>query len=209
MIKPDTENIIFDLGGVIIDLNTSLSFDTLAGFIRGERSGESLLGENVQLFLDFEKGLISSGQFRQGIRELTNNPDISDAQVDEAWNRMLLDIPRQRLEVLDRLKPKYELFVLSNTNAIHVPAFNRIVERVSGKPDIGYYFKTVYFSHEIHHRKPEPAIYRHVLEDSELTAEKTLFVDDRLENIEAARALGMQVFHVSPGRDITEFFAGA
>lgn len=209
MINEGIRNIIFDLGGVIIDIDTGLSFRELSSFYSGEQSGEALLSENVELFLNYEKGLISSADFRTGIRRLTENPELSDQQIDDAWNRMLLHIPEERLGVLEKIRPQYQLFVLSNTNAIHVPAFNQIVEKVSGKSDIGHFFDKVYFSHEMQKRKPEPEIYQQVMDENQLPPEETLFIDDRRENIEAAASLGMHVFHVTPEQGIVDFFAKA
>ena len=205
----DVQSIIFDLGGVIIDIDTKRSFQRLSSFYAGDKPEESLLSEHVDLFLNFEKGLISVAEFREGIRQLTENADLSDTLIDEAWNEMLLQIPKERFQVLERIRDQYQLFVLSNTNAIHVPAFNKIVEQTSGKADIAHFFDKVYFSHEMQKRKPEPAIYQQVLYENQLLPEKTLFIDDRLENIAAASSLGMQVFHVTPDLDIVEFFASA
>jgi putative hydrolase of the HAD superfamily len=203
----DVTSIIFDLGGVIIDIDTSRSFQKLSSFYTGDKPGEDLLSENVELFLDFEKGLISSDDFRSGIRRLTENSGLSDSEIDAAWNEMLLQIPAERFRVLENIRDRYQLFVLSNTNAIHVPALNKIVEQTSGKPDIAHFFDKVYFSHEIQKRKPEPEIYRQLLDENQLTPQQTLFIDDRRENIEAASSLGMQVFHVTPEMDIVEFFS--
>lgn len=202
-------SIIFDLGGVIIDIDTERAFRRLSSFNAGEKSGEKLLSENVELFLDFEKGLISSDEFRDGIRQLTENPGLSDPQIDAAWNEMLLQIPAERFRVLENIRDRYQLFVLSNTNAIHVPAFNKIVEKTSGKADIAHFFDKVYFSHEMQKRKPEPEIYQQLLDENQLIPKQTLFIDDRRENIEAASTLGMQVFHVTPEMDIVEFFSRA
>lgn len=200
------QHIIFDLGGVIIDIDPHLSFRALSDFYRGDQPGEKLLTENVTLFLDFEKGLISSEDFRSGIRSLTLNNALSDQEIDDAWNKMLLNIPAERFAVLEKIRPDYQLFVLSNTNAIHVPAFNKIVEKSSGKADIGHFFDKVYFSHEMELRKPEEQIYRQLLDENQLAPQKTLFIDDRLENIEAAASLGMQTFHVKEGKGIVDFF---
>jgi putative hydrolase of the HAD superfamily len=200
------QHIIFDLGGVIIDIDPHLSFRALSDFYRGDQPGEKLLTENVTLFLDFEKGLISSEDFRSGIRSLTLNNALSDQEIDDAWNKMLLNIPAERFSVLEKIRPDYQLFVLSNTNAIHVPAFNKIVEKSSGKADIGHFFDKVYFSHEMQLRKPEEQIYRQLLDENQLPPHKTLFIDDRLENIEAAASLGMQTFHIKEGRGIVDFF---
>ncbi|WPP51276.1 HAD family hydrolase [Catalinimonas niigatensis] len=207
MALQNIENIIFDLGGVIIDIDPQRAFKALAALYQGKQSSEQLLSENVQLFLDYEKGFISDTEFREGIRKLTDNPSIKDEEIDAAWNSMLLHIPVERLQTLEKLKSQYKIFVLSNTNAIHVSAFNKIIEQNSGKADINHFFDKVYYSHELKLRKPEPEIYQHVIDDHNLNVGSTLFVDDRLENIEAAAAVGLQTFHVQLDQGIVDFFA--
>jgi len=207
MILEGVNNIIFDLGGVVIDIDTSLSFDKLSSFYRGDQPAEGLMSENVELFLNFEKGLISSHEFREGIRKLTDHHDLTDQQIDDAWNRMLLHIPQERFHVLETIRPHYQLFVLSNTNAIHVPAFNGIVQKVSGRAGIDHFFDKVYFSHEMKKRKPDADIYQQLLDENQLKPSETLFIDDRYENIAAAATLGLRVLHVTPQEGIVEFFA--
>lgn len=200
------KNIIFDLGGVIIDVDPPRSFQALQAFSMNQKSGDNFLSENVKLFLDYEKGLVSSRKFREGIRALTENTELEDKQIDDAWNMMLLDVPLERIEILKKLKDRFQLFVLSNTNDIHVPAFNSMIENVCGEPNIHCFFDRVYFSHEVQMRKPEPEIYRHVLEENNLNPEETLFIDDRYENIEAAGRLGIQTYHVDNEGGIVAFF---
>jgi glucose-1-phosphatase len=207
MALQNIQNIIFDLGGVIIDIDPQRSFKALAAFYQGKKNSEQLLSENVQLFLDYEKGFISDEEFREGIRKLADNPTIKDEEIDQAWNSMLLYIPIERLQILEKLRSQYKTFVLSNTNAIHVTAFNKLIEQNSGKADINHFFDKVYYSHELKLRKPEPEIYQHVIDEHKLNVGATLFVDDRLENIEAAASIGLQTFHVQLDRSIVEFFA--
>lgn len=198
------KHIIFDLGGVIIDIDPQRSYQALQAFATDREA--KVLSEHVDLFLDYEKGIISSTEFRQGIRQLTQNTTLTDGQIDEAWNQMLLHIPEERIAVLKKLKDRFSLYVLSNTNDIHVPAFNAIVEKVCGEAGIHCFFDKVYFSHDMKMRKPEPDIYRHVLEENKLKPEETLFIDDRYENIEAAAALGIQTYHVNEAQDIIALF---
>lgn len=209
MALENIENIIFDLGGVVIDINPQQSFDALGSYIKGKENGKELLDENVDIFLNLEKGLISVEEFYEGIRGITNNPSLSDVAIADAWNLMLLHIPSERLQILEKLRANYQTYVLSNTNAIHVPAFNKIVEKNSGKHGIDHFFDKVYFSHDLQMRKPEPEIYQYVIDDSQLNVGATLFIDDRLENLEAAAALGLQTYHVQPERGIVELFANA
>lgn len=199
-------NIVFDLGGVIIDLDTPATFQHFQK-INKNPANTDLFQEDVSLFLDYEKGLISSADFREGIRTLTHHPELTDKEIDEGWNKMLIQIPKARLELIENLGQNYRLFVLSNTNEIHVEAFNKIVLATSGKPAIDHFFEKIYFSHLLQLRKPESAIYEFVVSDSGLRPEETLFVDDREENILAAQKVGLQTFHVTRDRDILAFFS--
>ncbi len=200
------KNIIFDLGGVIIDIDPAQSYQALQALADVQNESSDWDPEKVSLFLDYEQGLITAQQFRDGIRELTKKKDLSDTMIDRAWNAMLLKIPLERIELLQKLKEKYRLFVLSNTNDIHVLAFNAIVQQVSGKEDLAAFFDKVYYSHELRMRKPQPAIYSHVLKENDLKPSETLFLDDRYDNIMAAESLGIQTFHVAPGQEIVSFF---
>lgn len=202
------QNIIFDLGGVIIDIDPMRSFEAITAYHQGGKAQENLFNENVQLFLDYEKGFITDEQFREGIRSLTENTKLEDQEIDEAWNLMLLNIPKERLEILNQLKSNFNTFVLSNTNAIHVHAFNKMIAASSGKDSIDHFFQKVYYSHELNLRKPDAEIYQYVIDDKGLNVGATLFIDDRLENIESAAALGLQTFHVQPEKGIVDFFKG-
>jgi putative hydrolase of the HAD superfamily len=200
------KNIIFDLGGVIVDIDPPLSYSAIANLAQQPLTLEEFLLAHEQLFLDYEKGMISSHDFRNGIRKALNST-AADADIDIAWNSMLLHVPLERLQLLEKLKDRYQLFVLSNTNEIHVPAFNKIVEKISGQHDIAHFFHNVHYSHLMQMRKPEPQIYQAVLELNRLIPQETLFVDDRYENILAAQEAGMHTFHVTENRDIQEYFA--
>ena len=206
MISADIKNLIFDLGGVVIDINPAASFEA----IRAMASDEATLtavSEQHEVFLNYEKGLIDDENFRRGLREILQQSDVSPASIDEAWCRMLLQIPVQRLQLLLELKAKYRTFVLSNTNRIHVTAFNSMIEAISGHTTIDHYFEKVYYSHELNMRKPEAGIFQYVLEDSNLLPHETLFLDDRAENLEAAASLGIATELVTPERGIIPIFA--
>lgn len=200
------KNIIFDLGGVIVDIDPVRSYTAITSLAPQPLPLEEFLLDHEQIFLDYEKGIISSDAFREGLRKALDCT-IADEDIDTAWNSMLLRVPLERLQLLEKLKDRYQLFVLSNTNEIHVPAFNKIVERVSGKNDIAHFFHKVHYSHLMQTRKPEPKIYQTVLEINQLNPEETLFVDDRHENILAAQGVGMHTFHVTVTQGILEYFA--
>ena len=201
------KNIIFDLGGVVIDINPAASFDALQALAAGSVSVINQFSEHTDVLLDYEKGLIDDNQFREGIRRLTHQPDLPSSAIDEAWCRMLLDVPIPRLHLLATLHQRYRTFVLSNTNHIHVLAFNQLIATTSQHDTINPFFEKVYYSHELNLRKPEAEIYQHVLSDSNLLPHETLFLDDRVENLVAAEALGIRTQQVTPERGIIDIFS--
>lgn len=193
------KNIIFDLGGVIINLDvpkTFKSFAELGGV--SERQVMSAV-ESSSLFNDYEKGLISSKTFRAGIRRLLRK-DLTDQEIDNAWNSMLLDIPAERLSLIEELKGKYNLFVLSNTNDIHIEAFNKIMNQSYDLDKYHQLFDYIYYSFLINKRKPDAEIYRHVLDEQNLIAEETVFFEDNKDNINSAAALNIQTHWVRSNR---------
>jgi FMN phosphatase YigB (HAD superfamily) len=199
--KPDLtkiDTIIFDLGGVIINLDESA---TLKAF--SDLSGKSLseireLSKHSEFFKQYEIGEIDDPTFRAHLRDSLNTL-AEDNIIDGAWNAMLGQIPMQRLRKLEKLAKKYQLFVMSNTNAIHARFFLRLVDLISPNKSFYDYFTEVYFSQEVGERKPNAGAWQPILNDHQLDPSKVLFIDDKLENIEAAMGLGMNGFHnISP-----------
>lgn len=199
--KPDLSKIdaiIFDLGGVIINLDESA---TLKAF--SDLSGKPLneireLSKTSEFFKQYEIGAIDDPTFRAHLRE-TLNTFAEDDILDGAWNAMLGQIPMQRLRKLEKLAKKYQLFVMSNTNDIHARFFLRLVDLISPNKSFHDYFTEVYFSQEVGERKPNHGAWQPILNDHQLDASRVLFIDDKLENIEAAMRLGMNGFHnISP-----------
>ena len=207
MIQSTIKNIIFDLGGVVIDIDPSASFSAMQALAADSVSVIGQFSEHSEVFLDYEKGLIDDEAFRNGIRQLTHRSDLDADAIDQAWCRMLLQIPPDRLQLLSRLKEQYRTFVLSNTNAIHVDAFNRMINSASGQPAIDYFFEEVYYSHELKMRKPEAEIYQYIVDRSQLVPHETLFLDDREENLVAAKESGINTRLVTPQRGIIEIFS--
>lgn len=157
------------------------------------------------LFLDYEKGLISSVNFRDELRDLLL-VEVSDQQIDQAWNAMLGAIALPRLELMTQLQQQYQVMVLSNTNDIHEQAFHKILEEVSGKSHLKEFAHEVYFSHEVGMRKPDAEIYEFVISQNQLKPEETLFLDDRLDNLEAAKSIGWQTHQVKFPNEILSLF---
>ena len=189
-------NIIFDLGGVIIDLDverTMKAFSALSGKTVPEI--RQLL-ESDPIFVNYEKGLASDQKFRDSLRNLLNIKE-SDEVIDKAWNAMLGAIPKTRIDLLEKLRKKHKLYLLSNTNNIHLCRFNEIVHSVSGSSSLNRYFDRTYYSHIVKMRKPDQEIFAHVLRENGLLPEETLFLDDNAANLEGASRIGIQTFHVT------------
>ncbi len=199
------KHIIFDLGGVILNIDYDL---TVAAFKKLNLENYDTLFTKMQqsdLFSLLEIGKISPQEFRLQIKELTNK-SISDSQIDKAWNTMLLDIPYARIDLLKRLGKEYNLYLLSNTNAIHIKEFTKILDSSLGAKDLSHIFKKVYYSHKIGMRKPNVAIFQYVLSDNSLTPSETLFIDDSPQHIKTAGELGINTFQITETISITDLF---
>jgi len=191
--------IIFDFGDIFINLDKQATHDGLKNL--GIRHWNEDLD---QLNLQYEVGSISAEEFLSGIQKHSNNASIDDIRA--AWNSILADFPLYRLEFLQMLSQKYRLFLLSNTDAIHIETF----EQKSGASfysDFYQCFEKVYFSFEIGMRKPNPDVYSLILDQHGLQAKQTLFIDDKKENTDAAAALGLQVWNLQVGKeDVVDLF---
>lgn len=205
--KETIKNIIFDFGGVVFEIDekkTLNAFSQLLG-IPPEEVFQCCFGE--QLFLDLECGKISGDDFIQHICSKSTKP-ITKEQALEAWNAILIGYAPERIPLLLKLKKKYRIFLLSNTNEIHTKLFPKIAEKqqlpINSNSDL---FEKVWYSNEVGMRKPNVKIFEHVLRDADLRAEETLFVDDLEVNTEAAATLGIHVQQVTPQKSITQLFA--
>ncbi len=188
-VKPEV--IIFDLGGVIINLDI---FKTLEAFKKLIGEGFDILEEaqlNQSFYMEYEKGNISCEQFRDHIRELTPKP-LQDEEIDAAWNAMLLDIPVDRFSWIDSLKNDYKLCILSNTNIIHVDSFHQIFSQQTPYEHPQLIFDRLFYSCNMNKRKPDTDIYEEVLEEMKVSPEKAIFYDDKQENIDTAEKLGIK-----------------
>lgn len=196
-------HIIFDLGGVILNIDYKL---TEKAFVdAGITDFPALYSQlrQTDLFDKLEVGGMSGDEF---VRELqkAGPAGITEAQVLAAWNAMLLDFPLRRLQILQQLRTYYDLFLLSNTNEIHEAAFNDILMRERGLPNLGVFFDKVYLSHRVGLRKPNKEIFQRVLDDNGLKPEHTLFIDDSPQHIAAAKELGIQTIFLEKGLTIED-----
>lgn len=191
--------IIFDFGDIFINLDKKATIDGLKNL------GLKAWNDELDLLnIQFEKGQISQENFLLGFQKHMPNATIDDILI--AWNAVLLDFPEYRLEFLQMLSKKYRLFLLSNTDSIHIETFEQ-KNGISFCSDFYNCFEKVYFSFEVGKRKPEDAIYNLLINKHDLSPKRTLFVDDKKENTDAALLLGFQVWNLQVGQeDVVDLF---
>ena len=191
--------IIFDFGDIFVNLNKQAEID--------EFKKLGLDGPNeelIQLNDSFERGKISELEFIQGFQKYIPNADVHD--IRKAWNSIIGEFPLYRLEFLQMLAGKYRLFLLTNTDAIHISRFEHMVG-ISFFSDFYQCFEKVYYSYEMGMRKPQPEIFTHILSKHDLSPKRTLFVDDKKENTDAAAKLGINVWNLQVGEeDVVDLF---
>lgn len=191
--------IIFDFGDIFINLDFAAMENAMKSL------GLKEWNEDLEkLNYKFEKGKIKEEEFLKGIRNHIPNASLED--IKTAWSKVLLDFPLYRLEFLQNLSHNYTLFLLSNTDSIHVEQFEHIVGE-SFSRDFYQCFEKVYFSFEIGQRKPEPEAFNYIINKHELSVKRTLFVDDRKANTDVAESLGLKVWNLKVGEeDVVELF---
>lgn len=199
------KNIILDLGGVIIDV----SYEKAANAFKelGIKNFDALYSQKKQdhFFDNYEKGIIKDDDFRDEIRK--NLPkQISDRQIDQAWNALLFSIPKARFDYLSEVKRNHRLFLLSNTNTIHVRAFTKIFEMDFGKNAFDNLFEKTYFSCFLKMRKPDAEIFNLVMNENNLDYSQTIFIDDSIQHVEGAKKAGLTSFHLDTANTRLEIF---
>lgn len=196
--------IIFDLGGVLVNIDDNKSMEAFQclGFNTNPEAFKTLYATGI--FQRIETGHADNTEFRQAFSPYLPE-GVSTQTFDDAWAALLLDIPPERVSLLRSLKKHYRCFALSNTNALHVPYFTKIFEQAFGGEDLHSFFEQVFYSHEMKLRKPDPEIYRQVIRQTKLNPEQTLFIDDRIENIQSAQGVGLQAIHLYD-QDIIRLF---
>ncbi len=200
------DTIIFDLGGVILNIDYQLPVKAFKKL--GIENFNELFSQASQsnLFNDYETGEISSDDFIKEIKKYLPQ-NTSDEAIINAWNSILLDLPEERLFSLEKAAENHRIFLLSNTNALHIDSFNQYLINNLQLPSLEPFFETLYLSYEIGLRKPDLRIFEYVLQDAGLTPERTLFIDDSIQHIQAASELGILTKHLV-NEDITTFLEG-
>ncbi len=201
------KNIIFDFGGVLCNIDpgrTEKAFGELG--IRAYDTARAISATNG-VFEQLETGAITPGEFRNRLRPFFPAP-VSDETFDRAWNALLLDFPEPRLRLLENIRNHYRIFLLSNSNEIHYRKYAADFSALYDYPDFGTLFEKAWFSFRIGLKKPDPAVFRYVLQDKNLIPEQTLFIDDTCIHTEAARQTGIHAYHlkINDGESVLSLF---
>jgi len=198
------KNIIFDLGGVLLNINPLLSLlelEKISGISKDELIVKFV---SEKIFEKFDTGSLNPAQFRSKLCQILNC-SVSDSEIDRIWNELLLDFPLPRVELLQQLRKNYRVFLLSNTNSIHFDHYTHVFYEKYGirMADL---FDKLFLSYEIGIHKPDAGIYTHVLQHAHIDSSESVFIDDSLPNIEAAFRQGITGIHIQAGDDVTHFF---
>ena len=190
------KNIIFDLGGVILDIDENVVYHELEKM--GIDIKELAHSEEFKDILSkFDIGVYTAPTFRKKLKAFIGQEKMTDEKFDSLWNAMLFDIPRERIEALEQVKQHYKIFLMSNTNEIHYDLYVRDLQLRFGYNEFDELFDKSYFSFDIHLEKPDPRFFELILDHEHLLPEETLFIDDTARNIAAAKALGIHTYHIS------------
>lgn len=185
------KNIIFDLGRVLLNIHPPLVKQAFKDY-GGENTDETIQKLiKTAVFEKFETGNINTAEFRNILRKYSDIA-LTDEQIDNAWNKMLLDIPPERIKLLTALKKRYRLLLLSNTNEIHVKCLNGYLSSEYGINSLAAYFDDIFYSYQTGFRKPDIRIYEYVIQHSGIIPEETVFIDDKEENINSAKKTGLK-----------------
>ena len=203
------KNIIFDWGGVLIDLNFEGCRKAFLDLGVGDLNELLIKADENNLFKNYELGNISTEQFREEVRKLTtdqtaieeSDAPLTDEAIDAVWLSMVKTIPEEKLQLLAELRKEYNLYLLSNTNDLH---WQQVAPKVFQYESLNFqdFFKQIFLSHEMHLAKPDPEIFRVALAEAGLKAEETLFIDDLEANCLAAASVGLHTAQYVPGTDL-------
>ena len=206
MEKQQIKNIIFDLGGVIINLDQERTFAAFADLAGIDLQSAREMMHAFEEFIHYELGLIQDQEFIDFLKSKINHTTTEET-LKKAWNAMLVDIPPERVALIKALRQEHRLVLLSNTNEIHVREVNRILARDTGHRDLGEIFDKLYYSFSLQKRKPDVEIFEFVLDKEGFNPGETLFLDDSKENIESAAKVGIQTVHIDSPYTLHQHFS--
>jgi FMN phosphatase YigB (HAD superfamily) len=199
------KNIIFDYGNVIFLLDFQKLKDGWRSLSINDPDTFFSHGVQDPIFDAFDRGLVSAAEFRDYLRQKIGKADLTDEEIDAAWNSLLLGVDEGTHDILAQLNKKYRTFLLSNITPIHYRYIMNYLKDEFGFESNDHLFEKTYYSHLIGIRKPDKAIFEKVLNENGLKPEETLFIDDIAANLEAATALGINTFLMKAPDTIQDF----
>lgn len=192
------KNIVFDLGAVIIPIDFEKTFQAFSTLSKISVEEIKRRYQSTTIFLEFEKGIIGNYAFLRELRNLLEvDNTVSNQMLIDAWNALLLPIPKERIDRIKVLASTYRLFLLSNTNPIHIKDVNRILVECTEVSALENLFETTWYSYDLGLIKPDTSIYETILRIKELKANETVFLDDNADNIRGAVLTGISALHVT------------
>ncbi len=197
------EAILFDFGNVIINIDLDLTFKAFANLTGKTVENVKMRFENARIFERYERGDFNDDDFREIVRQTLGFP-LNDSEIDEAWNALLLDVPYKRIELIQDLRAKYRVYLLSNTSNIHIQTCNQNFKALFNIPTVRSLFHKAFYSYEMELWKPQPEIYEAVLAETGHLAGQVLFIDDNPNNIKGAKELGFNTILHNPSDDICD-----
>ncbi len=197
--------LLFDLGFVIIHIDYAFSINELKKNLPADKWNLASELYAAPFHKEFERGAMDATDFRENVREFFGMP-WSDELIDRLWNSLLIEFPPERVKLIKALGKKYRTGILSNTNSIHIEAVNKMLQRDTDESDIADIVDHVFLSHEMGFSKPGADIYKKVISEIGVDAEKVLFFDDVEENLTGAKEVGLQTFHVNNTDALIRFF---
>lgn len=201
------KNVILDYGNVIFMIDFPKVRQAFMDL--GIQNVDEFFGHHGQdsLFDAFDKGEISVPEFRDGVRKKADRYDLSDEQIDTAWNSLLIGVPEGKHAILENLRDNYRTFLCSNNNELHYAYCMNHIQEKYGVPSNDVFFERTYYSHLEGLRKPDAAIFERVLEQNNLIPEESLFIDDSPQHLEGAKKLGIQTVLCSAERPLEQIVA--
>lgn len=198
------EAIIFDLGGVIIDVEMETPYQKLLQI--SPRKDDNLLPELRQVAYQYEIGKIDDWTFLSQMKDIAQ-VDLSLIELENLWNQMLKYVPDYMGDLLAKIKQKKRTFILSNTNPIHIREVRKRFAQSVKKYTFESLFERIYYSHEIGLHKPDQAIYDYVVKTAKLNPSFTLFIDDNYHNVVGGSKYGLQTIHMNPAMSLEQIFS--
>lgn len=192
------DSIIFDLGGVIVNLNYGLTIQSLSKLAGYDITQQYSQQSQADVFSKFEVGRITAAEFRQGLMQLLQF-EADDEAIDQAWSALILDFPLERIELLRQLGQQKRIFLLSNINELHLATSDRKFTEAVGNNTgtLADQFERAYYSHLVRDRKPNSSIFQRVIDENNLDPAKTVFLDDTAHNLVGAQQVGLQTIQIT------------